>query len=56
MAKIKSGKHSLIIPLGAKAVLTIKDEKLANLPKGTHKVILTDISGTTWSEEIRIVK
>ena len=56
VAKIKSGKHSLIIPLGAKAVLTIKNEKLANLPEGIHKVILTDISGTTWSEEIQIVK
>ena len=56
VAKIKSGKHSLIIPLGAKAVLTIKNEKLANLPEGTHTVVLTDISGTTWSEEIKIVR
>ena len=34
----------------------IKNEKLANLPEGTHKIILTDISGTTWSEEIKIVR
>ena len=54
VAKIKSGKHSMIIPLGAKANLEIKDEKLAALSNGKYKVILTDISGVTWNDTFEI--
>lgn len=50
VAKIESGKHSLVIPLGAKANLFVKNEKLFTLPDGTYKLMLTDISGTVWSE------
>lgn len=50
VAKIKPGKHSLIIPLGAKADLTIE---LANseLSKA-HSLKLIDISGIEWIAEI----
>ncbi|MGM0634872.1 MAG: TQO small subunit DoxD [Bacteroidota bacterium] len=48
VADIKPGKHSLIIPLGAKAEITLKDSKIEALPKGNYTIILTDISGITW--------
>ncbi|MEM8521057.1 TQO small subunit DoxD [Flavobacterium sp. PL12] len=54
VAKIKSGVHSMIIPLGAKATLQIKDQKLANLSSGIYKIILTDISGATWNDTLEI--
>lgn len=52
VAKVKAGKHSLVIPLGAKATLDIADEALENLPAGTYKLVLTDISGQTWETDI----
>lgn len=52
IAKVRGGKHSLIIPLGAKADLSIKKEALQYLPKGKYTVLLTDISGITWKTEI----
>lgn len=54
VTKVKPGKHSMIIPLGAKATLSIKDTALANLPAGNYTVSLTDISGTVWTETIII--
>lgn len=52
IAKVKPGKYSLVIPLGGKARITLKDPQLANLRKGTYKLILTDISGIQWSKNI----
>ena len=52
VAKVAPGKHSLIIPLGSKATLTLNDTIIANLPKGKYEVVLTDISGLTWNKEI----
>ncbi len=54
VAKVAPGKHSLIIPLGSKASLTIKDATLEKLSKGTYKLILTDISGITWKQDISV--
>ncbi|PRZ20689.1 TQO small subunit DoxD [Flavobacterium granuli] len=54
VTKVKNGKHSMLIPLGAKAVLSIKDEKLSVLPKGKYNLTLIDISGATWSEAFEI--
>lgn len=48
VAKIKPGKHALIIPLGAKAMLHLKDNRLAQLPAGDYRLVLTDVSGLTW--------
>lgn len=48
VAKIKPGKHALIIPLGAKASLHLQDERLKTLPAGDYKLVLTDVSGITW--------
>lgn len=52
IAKVKAGKHSLIIPLGAKATLNIENDALADLSAGTYKLVLTDISGQTWETEV----
>lgn len=52
IAKIKSGKHSLIVPLGAKAKLTFQNETLLNLPTGKYTVKITDISGAYWKHTV----
>ncbi|WP_455585539.1 TQO small subunit DoxD [Bacteroides sp.] len=52
IAKIAPGKHSLVIPLGGKATITINEPGLNALPKGKYEVELTDISGTVWTKEI----
>lgn len=54
VAKVKPGKHSLVIPLGAKARLHIDDVVLSDLSKGVYQLILTDISGATWTAAIQI--
>lgn len=54
VAQIKPGVHSLIIPLGSKAELFIRENLFNELPKGTYTLVLTDISGLNWKEKIRI--
>ena len=54
VAKVAPGKHSLIIPLGSKATLTIRSDVFMDLPKGDYGLILTDISGITWKEKVVI--
>ena len=52
VAKVQPGKHSLVIPLGSKAELTLSDPVIATLPKGSYQVLLTDISGITWQQDL----
>jgi len=52
VAKIKPGKHSLVIPLGAKAGLSIANAGLVNLSAGKYTLTLTDISGITWRTDV----
>lgn len=52
VAKIKPGKHSLIVPLGAKAKLNLENENLSSLPKGIYTLKITDISGAYWEHQI----
>lgn len=52
IANIKPGKHSLIVPLGAKAKLNLKKEKLSNLASGKYVLKITDISGAYWTHLI----
>ncbi|MCF8714194.1 quinol oxidase [Joostella atrarenae] len=54
IAKVKPGKHSLIIPLGAKATINLNNNKFNQLPKGDYTLVLTDISGVTWKKELKI--
>ena len=51
VAKVKPGKHSLILPLGARATFSLVDTSLATL-QGKYKLELLDISGVTWTSEI----
>lgn len=51
VAKIKPGKHSLVIPLGAKAEINI-EKNSSNIPAGRYKLELVDISGATWEADI----
>ncbi|MGH1518196.1 TQO small subunit DoxD [Chryseobacterium sp. JK1] len=52
VAKIKPGKHSLVIPLGAKADMIINIDDI--FPKGTiHSLKLIDISGIEWVKNIQ---
>ena len=53
VAKVAPGKHSLVIPLGSKAELTLEDSELTVLPESTYTLLLTDISGITWQQEIK---
>jgi thiosulfate dehydrogenase [quinone] large subunit len=52
IAKIKPGKHSLIVPLGAKAKINLPNKALANLSKGAYTLKITDISGVYWEHRI----
>lgn len=54
VAKVKPGKHSMIIPLGAKAEIKIPSTDAHIFEKGKYKLILTDISGTTWETDIEL--
>ena len=54
VAKVKTGKHSLVVPLGAKAKLNLQDKTLSNLPGGNYRLKITDISGAYWEHYIRI--
>ncbi|EJL74053.1 TQO small subunit DoxD [Chryseobacterium populi] len=46
VAKVKPGKHSLIIPLGAKADLLIPD--ISGFKSKIHSIKLIDVSGIEW--------
>lgn len=52
ITKIKPGKHSLIVPLGAKAKLTLDVKDIKNLPNGNYTLKMTDISGASWMHTI----
>ncbi|MGH3726142.1 MAG: TQO small subunit DoxD [Mycobacterium sp.] len=52
VAKVKPGMHSLVIPLGAKARVTIDAKHTHLAPGRRYTVVLTDISGATWSSGI----
>ncbi len=49
VAKVKPGAHSLVLPLGAKAELHVMDEAFSGLAQGEYRLLLTHISGATWS-------
>lgn len=52
IAKVKPSKHSLVVPLGAKAKLNLQNDTLSILPKGNYTVRMTDISGAFWEHKI----
>lgn len=52
IAQVKPGKHSLVVPLGAKAKLNLDNEYLFNLASGKYTLKITDISGAYWTHSI----
>lgn len=54
IAKVTSGKNSLILPLGAKADVSFPNERLKDLPAGAYRIELEDISGAVWSAPVII--
>ncbi|MHC5309914.1 TQO small subunit DoxD [Myroides sp. LJL116] len=51
VAKIKPGAHSLIIPLGAKAVLNLHMDN--GVTDNAKTLLLTDISGIQWTIDVK---
>ncbi len=51
VAKVKPGAHSLILPLGARALLQFNADVFQNL-KGEYTLELLDISGAKWTQTI----
>lgn len=54
VAKVKPGAHSLVVPLGAKAQLTIPTETTRWDATHPYTLVLTDISGATWEQAVSI--
>src|SRR5690606_35690342 len=52
IAKVKPGKHSLIIPLGAKADLTLDLNNITQKSDWPFALRLIDISGLEWNMEV----
>ncbi|MUM19318.1 DoxX family membrane protein [Mycobacterium sp. CBMA271] len=52
VAKVKPGEHSLVVPLGAKAQVVMDTKRVHIAPGRMYTVVLTDISGATWSSPI----
>ena len=52
IAQVKPGEHSLIVPLGAKAKMSLKHPNLEGLSPGNYTLTMTDISGASWEHEI----
>jgi len=50
VAKVEPGKHSLVIPLGARARIRLAADGIRDLPPGNYRIILTDISGLEWEK------
>lgn len=51
VAKVKPGKYSLVIPLGAKADISMKIDDILQ-KEAIHTLKLIDISGIEWTESI----
>lgn len=52
LARIKPGAFGLVVPLGAKAGVTLP-AALAVIPEGPVSVVLTDVSGKEWRAPVR---
>ncbi|MGL5730862.1 MAG: TQO small subunit DoxA domain-containing protein [Bacteroidales bacterium] len=50
ISKIRTGKYSLEIPLGAKANIQIKDSLFRKLSGGEYELKLIDVGGEVWKQ------
>ncbi|AWM12561.1 quinol oxidase [Flavobacterium sediminis] len=48
IAQVKAGKHSLVLPLGAKATLNFVSDDFQKIKNQVAKIQLVDISGLQW--------
>lgn len=55
VANVKPGAHSLVIPLGARAQLTIDTGSTRWDAAHSYTLVLTDISGATWERTIESI-
>ncbi|RNL93377.1 quinol oxidase [Sinomicrobium pectinilyticum] len=53
IARVRPGKHSLIVPLGAKAKMNLHSPHLKSLSHGNYTIKITDISGAFWEYELK---
>ncbi|AGA80216.1 TQO small subunit DoxD [Echinicola vietnamensis] len=53
VAKVKPGKHSLVVPLGAKATIALRAPALEGIERGSYTLKITDISGASWKYRMR---
>jgi len=53
VAKVKPGKHALIIPLGAKADLTLNIQDIPEATNEVHTLKLVDVSGIEWAARVK---
>lgn len=54
IAKVRAGKNSMILPLGAKADVSFQHPRLRDLPAGDYSLELEDVTGTVWSSPLSI--
>lgn len=52
VTKVKQGKHSLVVPLGAKAKLNLFNPQFSDLPDGVYTIKIIDISGAFWVHQV----
>lgn len=52
VSKIKPGKHSMILPLGAKSTIILEVKDVLPLQKNRFELKLIDISGASWSADV----
>lgn len=53
IAKVKPGKHSLVIPLGAKADLRLNIEDIPEAKGEIHTLKMLDVSGIDWTVKMQ---
>ncbi|MEW4571371.1 TQO small subunit DoxD [Tautonia sp. JC769] len=54
VARIQPGTHSLVLPLGAKADVSLRHPELTQLGAGDYRVELLDISGLSWTTPLQV--
>jgi thiosulfate dehydrogenase [quinone] large subunit len=52
VTEVKPGKHSLIIPLGARATISLPFGDLIEVDGEEYSLTLTDISGKQWTANV----
>lgn len=54
VARVAPGTHSLVLPLGAKADVSLRHPRLRGLEAGNYRVELLDISGLSWETPLHV--